>query len=203
MASNLTLGSVISAFGASAKAKLSNPSATGQPEDQLRSPLEQLFGDLAELASIPRKQIVAVGETSLSDLKTRPDYGAYLAWQLADGPAGRSGAYASMSRGWALGSAGFKRALLLDHAVSEETRAWERGGAREVREERWQIRLEKLRTEVPAKSRADHRKAAPWKVGIALAMKRTTDADNRWLAQQLKIGSPRYLANLVSAANKK
>lgn len=30
-------------FGADAKAKLANPAATGQPEDQLRGPLETLI----------------------------------------------------------------------------------------------------------------------------------------------------------------
>jgi hypothetical protein len=34
-------------FGASAKSKLANPAATGQPEDQLRAPLEALFRELA------------------------------------------------------------------------------------------------------------------------------------------------------------
>ncbi len=69
-----TLDSAIAAFGAAAKQKLANPSASGQPEDQLRAPFEQLLGDLAELAGIPRAKVAAVGESSLSDLKTRPDY---------------------------------------------------------------------------------------------------------------------------------
>src|SRR5882724_6279382 len=66
--------SAIAAFGADAKAKLANPGATGQPEDQLRSPLDRLIGDLAELCGFRRMDITAVGESSLSDLKTRPDY---------------------------------------------------------------------------------------------------------------------------------
>ena len=32
----------IATFGAEAKVKLTNPSATGEPEDQLRAPLERL-----------------------------------------------------------------------------------------------------------------------------------------------------------------
>ena len=57
-----------------AKSKLSNRSASGAPEDQLRAPLEALVASLAELAGLPRGSIVAVGETSLAELKTRPDY---------------------------------------------------------------------------------------------------------------------------------
>lgn len=70
----MNLTSAIAAFGASAKAKLSNVSASGQPEDQLRSPFNKLIEDLAELSSIPRAAVAAVGESSLSDLKIRPDY---------------------------------------------------------------------------------------------------------------------------------
>lgn len=60
-------------FGAAAKAKLANPAASGQPEDQLRAPLETLFAALAAEA-IPAAAVHLVGEASLADLKTRPDY---------------------------------------------------------------------------------------------------------------------------------
>ena len=70
----LTLPSALSAFGASAKAKLANPGASGEPEDQLRAPFEQLLADLAELCGFPKTAVAAVGESSVSDLKTRPDY---------------------------------------------------------------------------------------------------------------------------------
>src|ERR1041385_5750739 len=58
------LKTAIARFGADAKAKLSNPSATGEPEDQLRAPLEELFADLAELCGFKRAQIAAVGEST-------------------------------------------------------------------------------------------------------------------------------------------
>ena len=70
----LTINSAIAAFGARAKEKLSNPAAIGQPEDQLRAPFESLLADLAELSRLPRSAVAAVGESSVSDLKTRPDY---------------------------------------------------------------------------------------------------------------------------------
>lgn len=69
-----TLNSAISTFGAAAKAKLTNVAATGAPEDQLRAPLEKLMVSLAELCGFPHDAIAIVGETSLSDLRTRPDY---------------------------------------------------------------------------------------------------------------------------------
>lgn len=64
----------VSRFGTEAKKKLSNPAATGAPEDQLRAPLEQLFRDLEEALGLAAHDAVLVGESSLSDLKTRPDY---------------------------------------------------------------------------------------------------------------------------------
>ena len=70
----LTFSSAIAAFGAGAKDKLPNPAASGQPEDQLRGPFEGLLGDLAELTHLPRSAVVAVGESAIGDLKTRPDY---------------------------------------------------------------------------------------------------------------------------------
>ncbi len=70
----LTFEFAISSFGAAAKQKLSNPASTGEPEDQLRAPFEQLLKDMADLSGFLSSHVAAVGETSLSDLKTRPDY---------------------------------------------------------------------------------------------------------------------------------
>ena len=70
----ITLAAAIASFGAKAKAKLGNISAVGQPEDQLRAPFEQLLADFAEICNFQRTHVVAVGESSLGDLKTRPDY---------------------------------------------------------------------------------------------------------------------------------
>jgi hypothetical protein len=72
------LKTAIARFGAEAKAKLSNPGATGEPEDQLRAPLETLFADLAEICGFKREWLAAVGESALSTLKTRPDYAITL-----------------------------------------------------------------------------------------------------------------------------
>ncbi len=58
-----TLQSAISRFGLAAKAKLDNPAATGEPEDQLRAPFEQLLADLATLAGHADGTVVAVGES--------------------------------------------------------------------------------------------------------------------------------------------
>jgi Type ISP C-terminal specificity domain/N-6 DNA Methylase len=58
-------------FGALAKAKLNEG---GQPEDQLRNPLEQLFAALSLEIGLSKGALTLVGEKSLSELRTRPDF---------------------------------------------------------------------------------------------------------------------------------
>jgi hypothetical protein len=71
---SVTLDSAVARFGATAKDKLANPGAVGQPEDQLRAPFEHLLADIAELSHFPAGTVTAVGESSQTELKTRPDY---------------------------------------------------------------------------------------------------------------------------------
>jgi hypothetical protein len=63
--------SVIATFGSEAKAKLANLAVSGEPEDQLRAPLERLVVNLAEICGLPSNAVTAVGESLLSQLKTR------------------------------------------------------------------------------------------------------------------------------------
>jgi hypothetical protein len=70
---NKTVAAAVSAFGAGAEAKLS-AIFPGAPEDQLRSPLEVLVRDLSEIAGLPEGAVHLIGETSLADIKTRPDF---------------------------------------------------------------------------------------------------------------------------------
>lgn len=69
-----TLADAVSAYGASVKAKLSNVAISGAPEEQLRAPLEALIRDLAAIEGMPASAVKLVGETTLAELKTRPDF---------------------------------------------------------------------------------------------------------------------------------
>ena len=69
-----TFADAISSYGASAKAKLANVAISGSPEDQLRGPLETLIRDLAAIGGMPANAVRLVGETTLAELKTRPDF---------------------------------------------------------------------------------------------------------------------------------
>lgn len=67
-----TIEKAVGDFGASAKAKLAG--GDGQPEDQLRAPLETLFADVAAILHPAVQNLVLTGETSLAEMRTRPDY---------------------------------------------------------------------------------------------------------------------------------
>jgi putative transposase len=127
-------------------------------------------------------------------------YEAYLKWQLEDGPAGKGKAYESLSKGWAIGSKEFKQALIDDHKLEAISRAWESTGARELARLKWQRELEVLLEEIGEKERQNHRKAAPWKVAIAVEMKRRLPVSNGWLAEQLQMGSGIYVSKHVGLA---
>lgn len=121
-------------------------------------------------------------------------YADFLAWHASDGPAGKTAAYASMSRGWALGSEAFKQGLLRDHAVAAEARAWESSGVHEIRAARWQAALDAALARIPQPERTATHKSAPWKVALAAHLRATTDVPNGWLAEQLGMGSPIYVS---------
>jgi len=69
-----TLAEAISKFGAAVTATMSNPAITGQPEDQLRTPLVAMFKDIGGLIGLSALDTELVGETSLADLMIRPDF---------------------------------------------------------------------------------------------------------------------------------
>ncbi len=71
-------------FGVATHAKLSSPTISGAPEDQLRAPLEAFVRDLAEVAGLPSGKVSLVGEATLADLNTRPDY-AVTVWNALTG----------------------------------------------------------------------------------------------------------------------
>ncbi len=74
MKRELTLETAISTFGESVRKKLTSVGATGEPEEQLRTPLDILMREIVELLGLPRESVDVIGETKIADLKTRPDF---------------------------------------------------------------------------------------------------------------------------------
>lgn len=149
-----------------------------------------------------RPDLVLAQAGGLSDTAAGwASYRDYLAWQAAEGPAGRSKAYVSLSKGWALGSTGFKADLIRDHAVAALARAWEDRGASEIREQAWE---ELCRLALQALGRNETElaigaRSARWKVALAMFLKERTQASNPWLARRLYFGRAQYVSRLVTA----
>jgi hypothetical protein len=67
------LKEAVSRFGAALKPKFSGLAATGSPEDQLRGPFDLLVQDIVAALGWAA-DVVLIGESSLQELKTRPDF---------------------------------------------------------------------------------------------------------------------------------
>lgn len=63
----------VSAFGAAVQPRFAHP--VGEPEDQMRGPLENL---LAQVAAAVGVRFHMAGEASLADLRVRPDYAVFV-----------------------------------------------------------------------------------------------------------------------------
>jgi REP element-mobilizing transposase RayT len=124
-------------------------------------------------------------------------YQKYLEWQAAEGPAGRTAAYVSMTKGWAIGTPDFKRALVQDQAAAIDLRAWEAEGAEEVQRARWTQALAEALSVLGRSAVKQSQKSAAWKVAVARHLKETTDVSNGWLAEQLEMGSHFYVSKHV------
>ncbi len=128
-------------------------------------------------------------------------YRDYLSWQAEEGPVGKSRAYASLSKGWVVGSAGFKAALIKDHNVAAQARAWESQGANEIREQAWEELCGRA-LKILKRSNSELAvgpKSETWKVAIAVFLKERTQASNVWLGQRLKFGRAKYVSRLATA----
>jgi hypothetical protein len=67
------VAAAVSQFGAAVTPRLT--SLAGEPEDQMRGPLEVMLGSVAQALGL---RFDAVGESSLADLRVRPDYAAMV-----------------------------------------------------------------------------------------------------------------------------
>lgn len=132
------------------------------------------------------------GAGGLADTRRgREKYLSYLAWLAADEGAQKELGFEKMSRGWAIGTRNFARALTMDEKEKRSLVQLTATEARLAREARW--------TEVlnaclqlsghAAESVHESPKAADWKVAIATVLKTEVMARNGWIAEQLGMGT--------------
>lgn len=69
-----TLDSILVHYNQSVRAKFGVPGAVGEPEEQLRGPLETLIKELALLHGYQPSEVILVGESRLIENNSRPDF---------------------------------------------------------------------------------------------------------------------------------
>lgn len=143
------------------------------------------------------------GAGSLKDTSAgRRKYEQYLSWLNEDDQAKKNAAFDRMSKGWAIGTKEFKRAVI----KSEESRLanLELGSKdyAEIREEMWEVELERCMKHLGKRGEdldVDP-KSSDWKIAIALLLKRKLLCTNKWISINLRMGAPasisRYCAEL-------
>jgi putative transposase len=147
--------------------------------------------------------LAAAGE--LPDSKTGwQRYADHLAWLAADEGAQKELAFEAMSRGWALGGAGFKQALVQQHKDAVAGGTWDRETGQEARELVWQEALKAGRRLLgkSAEDAMNEPKAAAWKVALAAHLKASSTVSNPWLGQQLNMGAAAGVSRYVAECRK-
>jgi REP element-mobilizing transposase RayT len=132
-------------------------------------------------------------------------YLEYLAWVAQDEPARKAMQFDRMSKGWIVGSNDFKVAMALEHRNAAAALARGDRDAQEAREGLRQALLDQLLREAK-RTRNDlgrSAKMADWKVALAAAMKAKTTVTNRWLAEELHMGSLHEVSRRVAASLRK
>lgn len=105
-----------------------------------------------------------------------------------------------MSRGWVIGTHGWRQALARDYAHRALTPGLEAKELAQLKAFRCETELAKLlhaagMTEADA--RADFYSAS-WKVAIAAALRQNTSASNRWIAEKLHMGAANSVSQYLS-----
>ncbi len=149
-------------------------------------------------------------QTWLSAMQLRPDAEGWPIYlerlrQIALDPQEQDRlGFGAMSRGWAIGTKGWKKALAKDHAHLAINPGLAAAEAREMREAGWGTKLEQLlTTEKRTLDEArESPKSAAWKVALALKLRQETGASVAWLANVLHMGKPESVRNYLSRASR-
>ena len=131
-------------------------------------------------------------------------YADYLDVLAEEDAKRRDEKFGRLSRGWMVGTAGFKADLKkqLARSAADAERIELLGGGREahrqLREEAWEERLQSLAKKSRVKlDELPVQKSAPEKVRLAAAMKAATSVSNGWLAERLAMGQPASVSQFV------
>jgi putative transposase len=140
-------------------------------------------------------------------------------WGFSDDPGGWSGylerlgrlaadeeeqarlGFDAMGRGWAIGTAGWRKAVAKDLAATALSPGLPAAEAQAAREGKWSAALERLLA-AAGKGEADlrsDRRTAAWKVDLALELREGSGASASWLAEALCMGAPSSVRSRLSS----
>lgn len=108
--------------------------------------------------------------------------------------------FGAMSRGWAIGTHAWRKAVAKDHAELALAPGLGALEARAIREARWQAALDAALTE-SGRTRGEallEKRSAGWKLDIAIKTRDASGASAAWLGEALNLGSAESVRSLLS-----
>lgn len=171
------------------------------------NPVRARLVTAAQVGSFPRSSLAQfmagarptwlIAETLLGQLgmkDTREGWERYIHHlaDLANDPVEqRSQGFPELTRGWAIGTPDWKRALAELHAKRRVASGFSAEELRDLATARWRTLLE-AELRLQGKSATDLAKepmSAPWKLAIAARLRREGNAPHRWIADTLNLRS--------------
>jgi putative transposase len=135
--------------------------------------------------------------------KGRSLYRDYLGWLAEEEPERKRLGFEKMSRGWAIGTKAFKKAVSED-LEDEELRKVVEAEAWEIREPRWERSLAHGLAQLgrDESQLREGRKGEVWKVALARWLRETHQVPNGWIANRLSMGTRDGVSSLISRHRK-
>lgn len=111
--------------------------------------------------------------------------------------------FGQLSRGWAIGTDAWRKAMAEEYAQRSLDPGLEQAELRELKQALWMTRLKQHLADAGKTlgKAAKAKKTEPWKLGIALAL-RKSGVPYGWIADQLQMGSPNALRVHISRAKR-
>lgn len=123
--------------------------------------------------------------------------------ELAGNPVSQvENGFKSMCQGWAIGTPSWRKAIAEEHSNLALASGLSLKELSEFKLASWERALAGLLVQVgktPSDAAADW-KSALWKVSVAEALRRTTTATNRWIAEKLHMGAPNSVSQYLAMA---
>ena len=126
-------------------------------------------------------------------------YHDHLAWLMADEGRQKEAAFERMSKGWVYGGEDYQKTLLREYKRMPKAQDWGGGEVGEINRLEWKRLLDRALRVLdrdPASARSEPKSAA-WKIAVATWLKQRTSVGNRWLTEQLHMGSPDAVSHYV------